>query len=68
MKIKKDMSLGEVISRYPETVEVFTKHGLHYIGCAIASFESIEQGALAHGIDVNKLVKDLNTVIEKGEK
>ena len=67
MRIKKDMSFGEVISRYPETADVFARHGLHCIGCIMSSFETIEQGARAHGIDVDKLIDDLNKAI-KGRK
>jgi len=36
------------------------KHGLGCIGCALARFENIREGAAAHGIDVDTLVKDLN--------
>ena len=64
MKITKDMKIDEVLKKYPEIVVVFTKHGFHCIGCAAASFESIEQGALAHGVDVEKLIKDLNKTVE----
>lgn len=58
--VAKDTAIGDVVGKYPQTVEVFMKHGLHCIGCAIASFETVEQGAKAHGIDANKLLKDLN--------
>ncbi len=67
-KITKDMTLGEVISKYPQTAEVMMKRGLHCIGCGIAAFETIEQGALAHGMnkkDLNKMVKEINDVISK---
>ena len=37
--------------------------GMGCLGCAAAHFENIEQGAMAHGIDVDQLVKDLNTVV-----
>jgi len=30
-----------------------------------ARFENIEQGALAHGLDVDKLIEDLNKAIKK---
>lgn len=33
------------------------------IGCAAAHFENIEQGALAHGIDVDELITALNDVV-----
>jgi hybrid cluster-associated redox disulfide protein len=64
-KITKDMPIGEVVEKYPQTIEVFMKHGMHCIGCAAAHFENIEQGAQAHGIDVKKLVEDLNKTAEK---
>jgi hybrid cluster-associated redox disulfide protein len=65
MKITKDMKLGEVIGKHPETIEVFMKKGLHCVGCHVASYESIEDGALSHGIDVNKLIDELNKIIVK---
>ena len=58
--ISKDMSIAEVVQKYPQTVPVFLAHGLMCFGCAIARFENVEQGALAHGIDVDALMKDLN--------
>ena len=61
--ITKEMSIGEVVQTYPQTIEVFLKHGLMCLGCAIAQFENVEQGALAHGINVDALIADLNTVV-----
>ncbi len=63
-KITKDMSLGSVINKFPKTIEVFSKYGLHCVGCQAAYWETIEQGAKMHGIPVDKLVKDLNKAIE----
>jgi hybrid cluster-associated redox disulfide protein len=62
-KIGKTMSIGEVVQTYPQTIEVFLKHGLMCFGCAIARFENIEQGAVAHGINVEALMKDLNAAV-----
>lgn len=59
------MSITEVVSKYPETVPVFMQHGMGCLGCAAARFENIEQGALAHGINVDKLIEDLNKAVEK---
>lgn len=64
-KITKDMSFGEVLQKYPETAEVFMAHGMHCIGCIMAQFETIEQGAAAHNIDIKKLIDDLNKKIKK---
>ena len=63
MAITKDMSILEVVQKYPDTADVFVNAGMGCLGCAAAHFENIEQGAMAHGIDVDQLVKDLNTVV-----
>jgi len=65
LEITKDMTIQEVVQRNPETIRVFLEHGLHCIGCAVARYENIEQGALAHGIDVDALVRDLNAKVEE---
>ena len=63
MKITKAMSIKEVVEKYPATIPVFFKHGLCCVGCAAAQFESIEQGAAVHGIDVDALIADLNQAV-----
>lgn len=67
-KITKEMAIGEVVNKYPQTAEVFFNHGLHCIGCAASNFENIGQGCEAHGIDADKLVNDLNKAIAKKKK
>lgn len=63
MMITKDMSIMEVVTNFPDTVPVFMQSGMGCIGCAAAHFENIEQGALAHGIDVDELMAALNEVV-----
>lgn len=65
--ITKDMKIQEIISKYPYTVEVFFRHGLMCIGCVVAQFESLEEGAIAHGINTNTLLKDLNQAVREQE-
>lgn len=66
MAIDKSMSIIEVVQKYPKTVEVFRNYGMGCLGCAAARFENIEQGATAHGIDVEALIADLNKVTGEG--
>ncbi len=65
MAITKDMTIREVVSMSPKTVPVFMRHGMGCLGCSIAHFETVEEGAMAHGIDVDALVKDLNAAVEE---
>lgn len=67
-KITKKMNIGEIAVNHPETMEVFMKYGMHCIGCIASQFETLEQGCEAHGIDTDKMVKDLNAASEKEKK
>lgn len=62
-EISKSMTIGEIVEKYPQSVEVFLSHGLMCFGCAVARFENLEQGAMAHGINVDVLLKDLNAAV-----
>jgi hybrid cluster-associated redox disulfide protein len=63
MAITKEMGIMEVVQQYPQTVDVFMSAGMGCLGCAAARFENIEQGASAHGIDVDKLIEELNKAV-----
>lgn len=61
--ITKEMTFGELIQKHPNVAGVLGAYGLHCIGCHVAVFETIEQGAKAHGLDdnaVEQMLKDLN--------
>ena len=64
MKITEKMGILEVVQQYPQTVDVFRNYGMVCLGCSAARFENIEQGAGAHGIDVDRLIASLNAVVE----
>ena len=68
MKITKDMSIMEIVRRYPDTMMVFMYAGMGCFGCHAAQFESIEEGALAHGVDADKLVEALNEVVAASDE
>ena len=63
MIITGDMSIGQIVREYPATIEVLLHHGLTCFGCPLAQAESLQQGALAHGIDVAVLLQDLNAAV-----
>lgn len=67
MAITKDMGIMEVVQKYPDTVEVFMSAGMRCLGCAASHFENIEQGAMAHGIDIDMLMKNLNEAVPTAE-
>jgi len=64
MKITKDMGISDAVEAYPDSVNVFQAYGMHCFGCMAARFENIEQGAIAHGIDPDALIKSINDALE----
>ncbi|MBQ6297962.1 MAG: DUF1858 domain-containing protein [Selenomonadaceae bacterium] len=68
MKITKDMNIIEVVQNYPDTAMVFMYAGMGCFGCHVAQFESIEEGALVHGIDPDKLVEALNEIADASDE
>ena len=70
--ITKDMTIGDVIKEYPETIEIMLSYGLHCVGCSVQYWESIEGGCKTHGFEdekIDKMVKEMNEVlvVDKGE-
>lgn len=61
--ISKEMTIEEIIQRYPQTIPVFARFGLECVGCQIASYEALEHGAGVHHVDVEQLLKELNSVV-----
>ncbi|NMB57097.1 DUF1858 domain-containing protein [Candidatus Beckwithbacteria bacterium] len=62
-KISKDMMMGEIITEFPETIELLLEMGLHCATCHMAAFETLEEGAQTHGMNkkqISNLVKMLN--------
>ena len=62
-KITKDTGIIDAVQQHPEIIEVFQNYGLGCIGCMAAHYETIGQGAGAHGLDVDSLIADINKKI-----
>ena len=63
-KVTKDMSIIDIVQKFPQSLEVFAKYGLGCIGCAAARFENLEAGAKVHGFDPDEMVDEINALIE----
>ena len=63
--INKNMTFSEILEKHPESIEVFLNSGMHCIGCPASTGETLEEGAIMHGINPDKLVKELNKKLLK---
>lgn len=64
-QITKDMTFHQVMRMSPEVLKVLAKYNLGCVGCMGAQHETLEKGAMAHGLDVDELLQDLNAIFEK---
>lgn len=60
-KITKDMTFAELIANNKNAAKKLADRGLFCGGCPMAQFETIENGAKAHGIDADELINELNS-------
>lgn len=64
MKINKDMTIGEIVRQYPETVEVLMSFGMGCVGCPSAQAETLEEAAMVHGMNIDELIEALNNKVQ----
>lgn len=65
MTITKNMTIGEVVRNHQETVQILMGFGMGCVGCPSAQSETLEEAAAVHGADINKLLEELNKVVQK---
>src|SRR3990167_1279431 len=65
--ITKDMTIGDVVSKYPACIEVLQAAGVHCVGCHVSYLETLEQGFKGHGMsdgEIDEVVSKLNVAVE----
>jgi hybrid cluster-associated redox disulfide protein len=65
-KFTKTMTFHQAMQLSPQVVKVLGSYNLGCVGCMGAMNETLEQGATAHGLDVNDLLRDLNALFSEG--
>lgn len=62
-EVTKSTIISEIMMNAPDSVPLFQEIGMHCIGCALATGESVEEACNAHGVDVEAFVTKLNAFI-----
>ena len=62
-EVTRDTIISEVMMNAPETAPMFQAIGMHCLGCAMATGESVEQACEVHGVDPDAFLADLNAFI-----
>ena len=58
--VTRDMTVIEILNMGEQYGKVFEKYLLTCAGCPGATMETLEQAAEGHGVDIEKLLADLN--------
>ena len=61
--VTKQTIIGDIIRKYPFSIEIFMDYGIHCVGCHVSDFEAIEQGVLGHGFSEGELLDIINELI-----
>ncbi|MCB8945730.1 MAG: DUF1858 domain-containing protein [Ardenticatenaceae bacterium] len=62
-----EMTVEEVLARWPETAVIFHEYTMACIGCALAPFCSIQDAADDYGIPTATLIDRLKQIIPASE-
>lgn len=64
-KVTKETLIGELLAMNMDIAEILMNAGMHCVGCPASQGESIEEACIVHGMDAEKLIKDINDFLEK---
>ena len=63
MKISKDMTIGELLMMDRSAGAILMQNGMHCVGCPSAAGETLEEASMVHGMDIDKLLSDINAYL-----
>lgn len=59
--IEKTTKIGDLLKEAPEKADILLEAGMHCLGCPASQEETIEEACMVHGIDVDEIIKKLNS-------
>ena len=63
MEFNKEMLIEDALKKHPGAVKIFIRYGMECIICGGVKAEIIERGTLMHGVNLEALMDDLNSLL-----
>ena len=63
MQVTKDMTIGELLMMDRSAGAILMQNGMHCVGCPSAAGETLEEASMVHGMDIDKLLSDINSYL-----
>ena len=60
VQVTQDMTIGEILSINLNVAPVFYAMGMHCLGCPASQGETLEEAAWVHGVDPDRIEKEIN--------
>ena len=64
MVIHKNSTIKEILSAYPDAKKFFNEREMACSSCFAVNFDTLEKGALMHGLEANTLIDELNNFLK----
>lgn len=62
-EITRETLISEILENCPQAMPAFQSIGMHCMGCAMASAETLEQACYAHEVDPDEFLVNLNAYL-----
>ena len=64
LPFRKEMMISGILEKHPDGFTILQEFGLHWIGCHLNVFETLEEGILGHGM-TKKTLKEILLALNK---
>ena len=59
--------VGEIVTQYPEAVEILLSIGMHCLGCPASRNESLADACAVHGFNAEEIISAINEKIAENK-
>jgi hypothetical protein len=65
--LSKDQLISDIAKQNKRVIELLTEYGLSCANCFLNQFDSVESGAILHGMstgEIDRMITEINEVLE----
>ena len=64
--LRAELTVAEVLTRWPQTVQVFLRHQMACVGCVMAPYDTLADVSAIYDVPLDRLLEELWEVIQRG--
>ncbi len=64
-QITKDTIIADILRIAPDSVPLFQSIGMHCLGCALSSGETLGEACEVHGVNYDEFIKQLQEYVKE---